>query len=108
MTSSWSPDICRVQLKARRQRSGESLQEFETNNDRLTRLAYLEGLEDYRLRLSVTFIDGIIKCLHGIIGYVKCIEWPRHRNGSDALVHALRFESASRRHTLIKLSLIHI
>ena len=39
-------DVYCTQLKARRQHSGERLQEFEASIDRLIRLAYLEALED--------------------------------------------------------------
>ena len=50
----------REQLKARRQQSGETLQEFEANVDQLTRLAYPEALEDLRTWIShIMFIDSI-------------------------------------------------
>ena len=45
--------VYRVQLKARRHLSGLSLQEFEENVDRLTRLAYPEESEDERGLLTL-------------------------------------------------------
>ena len=79
-----------AQLRTKRQRSGESLQEFEASIDRLIRLAYPEAPKDFRIRFAVqTFIDGIGDCeLHQVL------RTARHRNSSEALVHALEFEAA--------------
>ena len=73
----------------RRQRSRESLQEFEANIDRLTRLAYSEESEDFRKWISlIMFIDGIRD------SQLQVLRMAWHDNKSDALVHALRFEAA--------------
>ena len=53
-------DVYCTQLRARRQHSGESLQEFETSIDRLIRLAYPEAPEDFRTRFAMqTFTAGV-------------------------------------------------
>ena len=73
-----------VQLKGRRQRSGESLQEFEANVDRLTRLAYPEESENFRKWISlIMFIDDIRD------SQLQVLRIARNGNKSDALVHAL-------------------
>ena len=83
-------EVYRELLKARRQRSGETLREFEANVDRLTRLAYPEESEDFRKWISlIVFIDGI---RDSKLQHVLRMAW--HQNSSDALVHALRFEAA--------------
>ena len=77
-------DVYCTQLRTRRQRSGESLQEFEASIDRLIRLAYPEAPEDFRIRLAVqTFIDGTGDCE---LQQVLCMA--KHQNSVDALVHA--------------------
>ena len=53
-------DVYCTQLRARRQRSGESLQEFEASIDRLIRLAYPEAPEDFRTSFAMqTFTAGV-------------------------------------------------
>ena len=80
----------RVQLKARQQRSGETLQEFEANIDQLTRLAYPEKSEDFRTRIAhIVFTNGIRDCQ-----LQQVLRMARHQNSSDALVHGLRFKAA--------------
>ena len=85
--------LCEVyheQLKARQQRSRETLQEFEASIDRFIRLAYPEAPDDFRIRFAVqTFIDGIGDC-----ELQQVLRMARHRNSSEALVHALEFEAA--------------
>ena len=78
-------EVYYAQLRTRRQRSGESLQEFEASIDRLIRLAYPEAPEDFRIRFTVqTFIDGIGDC-----ELQQVLRMARHRDSSEALVHAL-------------------
>ena len=53
-------EVYYAQLRTRRQRSGESLQEFEASIDILIRLAYPEAPEDFRIRftaVSYTHLD---------------------------------------------------
>ena len=58
--------------------------------DRLIRLAYPEAPEDFRIRFAVqTFIDGIGDC-----ELQQVLRMARHRDSSEALVHALEFEAA--------------
>ena len=72
----------------RDRRSGESLQEFEANVYRLTRLAYPEKSEDFRMWIS------LIMCIDGTRdSQLHVLRIARHDNKSDALVHALRFEA---------------
>ena len=80
----------RVLFKARRQRSGESLQEFEANINRLTRLAYPETLENLWKWISLSaFIDSIRDSeLQQMLRIVQ------HQNKSDTLVDAVCFEAA--------------
>ena len=53
-------EVYYAQLRTRRQRSGESLQEFEASIDRLIRLAYTEAPEDFRTSFAMqTFTAGV-------------------------------------------------
>ena len=85
-------DVYCTQLRARRQHSWESLQEFEASIDRLIRLAYPEAPEDFRTRFAMqTFTAGVRDN-----ELQQVLRMARHQNSADALVHALQ------------LSLIHI
>ena len=77
-------------MRTRRQRSRESLQEFEASMDRLIRLAYPKAPEDFRMRFAVQkFIHGIGDCK-----FQQVLLMERHRNNSEALVQALEYEAA--------------
>ena len=55
--------VYRVQLKARRHLSVESLQVLETSANSLTRLAYPEDSEDFRTQIAfLTFVNAIRDC----------------------------------------------
>ena len=83
-------DVYCTQLRARRQHSGESLQEFEASIDRLIRLAYPEAPEDFRTSFAVqTFTAGVRDN-----ELQQVLRMARHLNSADALVHALQFEAA--------------
>ena len=83
-----------VQLKARQQRSGQTLREFEANIDRLTRLAYPEESEDFQTWIAhIVFIDSITDSQ---LQQVLRMVW--HQNSYNSLVSKLQ----SRRPTLIE------
>ena len=82
-------EVYYAQLRTRRQRSGDRLQELEASIDRLIILAYPEAPENFGIRSGVqTFIDSIGDC-----ELQQVLRMARHRNSSEALVHVLEFEA---------------
>ena len=65
----------------RDRRLGESLQEFEVNVNRLTRLAYPEKSEDFRTWIAHI---GFIDCIRD--SNLQVLRMARHQISSDALV----------------------
>ena len=54
-------DVYSTQLRARRQHSGESLQELEASIERLIKLSYLEAPGDFRTRFAMQALTDSVR-----------------------------------------------
>lgn len=83
-------EVYRVQLKTRQQRSDETLQELETDIERLAHLAYPTAAQDF---LEVIITDAFIDALRDS-ELKKAVRISGKRKASEALVYALSYEAA--------------
>lgn len=83
-------EVYRVQLKARQQKSGETLQELEADIERLAHLAYPSAPPEY---LDLTVTDAFIDALKDE-ELKRAIRVSGKRRSSEALVYALSYEAA--------------
>ncbi|KAH1021742.1 hypothetical protein HUJ04_011226 [Dendroctonus ponderosae] len=82
--------VFQAQLRMRQQKSGESLQEFERDIERLTHLAYASAPESFRKQLAVErFIEGVRG--DDMRYHLRLV---RPRDISEALIRALEFEAS--------------
>ncbi|XP_055890394.1 uncharacterized protein LOC129927167 [Biomphalaria glabrata] len=83
-------EVYRVQLKTRQQRPDETLQELETDIERLAHLAYPTAAQDF---LEVIITDAFIDALRDP-ELKKATRVSGKRKASEALVYALSYEAA--------------
>uniref|UniRef100_A0AAR5PC96 Retrotransposon gag domain-containing protein n=1 Tax=Dendroctonus ponderosae TaxID=77166 RepID=A0AAR5PC96_DENPD len=83
--------VFQAQLRMRQQKSGESLQEFEGDIERLTHLAYPSAPESFRKQLAA---ERFIERVRGddMRYHLRLV---RPRDISEALIRALEFEASS-------------
>jgi Zinc knuckle len=82
--------VYQVQLKARFQNTGETVQQFESDVARLVRQAYPTAPDDFLQQLAVqSFIDGLRDC-----ETQQALRLARHKELGEVLAHALEFEAA--------------
>jgi hypothetical protein len=82
--------VYQSQLRARVQKSGENLQEFAADVERLVHLAYPNGPAQFHHEIGTSvFVDGVRD------GELQlALRLTRHKKCANALVHALEFEAA--------------
>jgi hypothetical protein len=82
--------VYQSQLRARVQKSGENLQEFAADVERLVHLAYPNGPAQFHHEIGTSvFVDGVRD------GELQlALRLARHNKCANALVHALEFETA--------------
>jgi predicted aspartyl protease len=82
--------VYQSQLRARVQKSGENLQEFAADVERLVHLAYPNGPAQFHHEIGTSvFVDGVRD------GELQlALRLARHKKCANALVHALEFEAA--------------
>jgi hypothetical protein len=82
--------VYQSQLRARVQKSGENLQEFAADVERLVHLAYPNGPAQFHHEIGTSvFVDGVRD------GELQlALRLARHNKCANALVHALEFEAA--------------
>lgn len=85
-------ELCRVQLRERRQKASESLSELGQDVRRLTNLAYPTAPSDLRETLSKEqFIDALVSSDMRLR-----IKQARPKNLNDAVRHAVELEAFNR------------
>ncbi|KAJ8959663.1 hypothetical protein NQ318_021851 [Aromia moschata] len=78
--------------KSRQQRTNESLQEYETDIERLIHLAYPQAPKEFLEQIGIqTFIDGLLDT-----EMQQALRLGRHTTISDVLVAALEFKAAKK------------
>lgn len=83
-------DVHRVQLKTRQQKMGESLQELESDIERLAHLSYPTATTEF---LHVITTDAFIDAIRDP-ELKKAVRLSGKRTSSEALVYALSYEAA--------------
>ncbi|KAJ8954556.1 hypothetical protein NQ318_000790, partial [Aromia moschata] len=82
--------VYQSQIKSRQQRSNESLQEYETDIERLIHLAYPQAPKEFLEQIGIqTFIDGLVDT-----EMQQALRLGRHTTISDARIAALEFKAA--------------
>jgi hypothetical protein len=83
--------VYRMQLKSRKQKNGETIQEFEAEVARMVRLAYSNAAEDFLECLAIqTFTDGLRD-----VELQRAVRLARPKSLVDALTIALEFDAAT-------------
>ncbi|XP_023310594.1 uncharacterized protein LOC111691664 [Anoplophora glabripennis] len=82
--------VYQAQLKGRRQRFEENLQQFEADVARMVKLAYPTAPAEFQEQLAISsFIDGLRDS-----EISQALRLARHKNISEALAQALEIEAA--------------
>lgn len=83
--------VYQAQLKSRRQRTDESLQQLEADVARMVNLAYPSAPIEFREQIAIScFVDAVRDWETS-----QALRLARHKNLPEALAHALVFEAAT-------------